>query len=103
MATVSLLVTLYIPSAHSLKEKRSTVRSLISRLRTRRQLSVAEVGLQDRIQQAQIGIAIVSGNLKTARQLATQTQVFVDNEVIGQAEVVGTEIEESLLTSEQLG
>ncbi len=99
MATISVLLTLHLPAAQSLKDKRAIVRSLVERLRSRRQLSAAEVGLQDRVQQAQIGFAVVSGDLATARRVATETQRFVDRELLGRAEVVSAEVEEAVLQS----
>ena len=97
MVTVSVLLTLYIPGAQSLKEKRAVVRSLVDRLRTRRRLSSAEVGLQDELQRARIGFAGVSGDLATARRLADEARRFVDDELIGRAEVVETALEETLI------
>ena len=97
MVTVSVLLTLRLPGAQSLKEKRAVVRSLVERLRGRRQLSASEVGLQDRVQQAQVGFAIVSGDIATARRVAEETRRFVDQELIGRAEVVSAEVEETVL------
>ncbi len=97
MVTVSVLLTLYIPGAQSLKEKRAVVRSLVERLRARHHLSSAEVGLQDEVQRARIGFAAVSGDLATARRVANEARRFVDDELIGRAEVVGTTVEETLM------
>ena len=97
VVTVSVLLTLYIPGAQSLKEKRAVVRSLVDRLRTRHHLSSAEVGLQNEVQRARIGFAAVSGDLTTARRLADAARRFVDDELIGRAEVVATAVEETLI------
>lgn len=97
MVTISVLVTILIPAADSLKDKRQVVRSLVERLRVRRQLSAAEVGSQDRVRQAQIGFAVVSGDFATARRLADQARRFIDDELIGKAEVLDTVIEETVL------
>ena len=97
MVTISVLLTLHLPGAQSLKEKRAVVRSLVERLRNRQQLSAAEVGLQDRVQQAQVGFAAVSSDLATARKLIDGARRFAEKDLIGRAEVVSTEIEETLL------
>ncbi len=97
MVTVSVLLTLQLFEAHSLKEKRAVVRSLVERLRSRRQLSAAEVGLQDRLQQAQVGFAVVSGDITTARRLADEARRFADEELIGRAEVVSSAVDEVVL------
>jgi len=49
---------LFIPHAHSLKEKRKIVKSLIARARSRHNVSASEVEHQDLWQRA--GIAIVA-------------------------------------------
>lgn len=100
MATVSVLLTLYLPGIESLKEKRAIVRSLVARLRSRLELTAAEVGDQDRLQHAQVGFAVVSGDLGTARRLADEARRFADAELLGRAEVVATAIEESVLDAD---
>jgi uncharacterized protein YlxP (DUF503 family) len=97
MVTVSVLVTISIPAANSLKDKRQVVRSLVERLRVRPQLSAAEVGAQDRVREAQIGFAVVSGDFTTARRLADEARRFIDDELIGKAEVIATALEETVL------
>ena len=94
MVTVSVLLTLHLPGVQSLKEKRAVVRSLVERLRSRRRLAAAEVGAQDQLQRAQVGFAVVSGDLATARQQAEEARRFVDEELLGRAEVVDTETDE---------
>ena len=100
MVTVGVLLTLRLPGVRSLKEKRAIVRSVVERLRSRRQLSAAEVGLQDRLQQAQVGFAVVSGDLATARGVVEDARRFVDRELLGRAEVVNAEVEEMMLGSD---
>ncbi len=94
MTTVSVLLTLHIPAAQTLKEKRAIVKSLVERLRGRMSVSAAEVGLLDRPQAARIGFAVVSGDRATARHAVDEVQRFVDRELLGRAEVVGTEVDE---------
>lgn len=94
LVTVSVLLTLHIPGAQSLKEKRAVVRSLVERLRGRLHLSAAEVGSLDRIQAARVGFAVVSGDIREARRLTDEARRFVDDELLGRAEVVRTEVEE---------
>ena len=55
-------VELFIPFAHSLKEKRSVVRGLKDQLRARFNVSVAEFGYQDKWQRALIGVCMLSGD-----------------------------------------
>jgi len=53
---------LSLPGCASLKEKRSVVRSLKDRLRSRFALSVAETGDQDVLTRAEISVALVSSD-----------------------------------------
>ena len=55
-------VELFIPFAHSLKEKRSVVRSLRDKLRARLNVSVSEYGYQEKWQRALIGVCMLNGN-----------------------------------------
>ena len=89
MITISVLVTISIPSALSLKDKRAVVRSLVERLRQRLRVTAAEVGRQDDPRSGQIGFALVSGDRATARRLADEALRFVEDELIGRAEIVG--------------
>jgi uncharacterized protein len=97
VVTISVLLTIDIPHSHSLKEKRSVVRSLVARLRQRMHLSAAEVGLQDRVGAAQVGYAIVSGDFATARAVAAEARRFVDSELIGRGEIIDQSTDEVVL------
>jgi uncharacterized protein YlxP (DUF503 family) len=97
VVTISVLLTIEIPESHSLKEKRAVVRSLVQRLRTRMHLSAAEVGEQNRVGRAQVGFAVVSGDLATARSLADAAQRFADDHLIGRGEVIDVATDEVIL------
>lgn len=99
MVTVSVLLTLRLEGVRSLKEKRAIVRSLVERLRTRQRVAAAEVGRQDDLRRAEIGFATVSGDLTTARRHVEQTRRFVEQELIGRAEVIDVEVDEVTLES----
>ena len=60
MVIGTLTLHLFLPSVHSLKEKRSITKSVIARVRNEFNISVAEVAEQDRWQLAVIGVACVS-------------------------------------------
>lgn len=57
----SLRIELHLPNAHSLKDKRSVVKSVVAKLRNEFNASVAEVDDQDLRQRAVIGVACVGG------------------------------------------
>ncbi len=53
---------LHLPGCASLKEKRGRIKPLISRLRREFNLSVAEIGLNDRWNQTLIGCAMIGND-----------------------------------------
>lgn len=57
-------ITLRLYSPNSLKEKRHIIKSLISKIRSNFNVSVAEVDLNDKWQLAQIGVATLSNDKK---------------------------------------
>ena len=68
---ISLLtMDLLIPWARSLKDKRSAVRGLKDRLRSRFNASVAEVAYQDKWQRAALAVCMVGSD---KRQLESDT------------------------------
>lgn len=88
MITISVLVTISIPAAQSLKDKRAVVRSLVERLRQRLHVAAAEVALQDDVRSAQVGFAVVSGDRATARHQTDEAVRFVESELIGRADIL---------------
>jgi len=63
----SCTITLYLPGVHSLKEKRSIVKSLLARMRNEFNVSAAEVDAQDAHGRAVLGVACVSASGEYAR------------------------------------
>jgi len=59
----------YLPGVASLKEKRSIIKPLQSRLRKTFNVSVAEVDYNDKWQSAKIAIAVVSNTRKHSHQM----------------------------------
>ena len=67
----ALTIHLHLPACSSLKEKRGRIKPLISRLHREFNVSVAEVDLQDKWQEAVIVCAMVGnehGHLESALQ-----------------------------------
>jgi uncharacterized protein len=59
----TLSFDLLLGDVQSLKEKRSVVRPIVAELRRRYDVSAAETGGQDLYRRAEIGVAVVSGDL----------------------------------------
>jgi len=74
---VVLTWQLRIPGSRSLKEKRMAVRSLRDRLRHGFHVSVAETGFQDVHDRAELTVALVASDGKTAGSLADRIDRFV--------------------------
>ncbi|MDO8885448.1 DUF503 domain-containing protein [Candidatus Oleimmundimicrobium sp.] len=64
-----LELDLHIPESHSLKDKRSIVKSIISKIRNKYNVSVGEMEHQDLCQRALIGIVCVSQNEHDLRRI----------------------------------
>lgn len=56
----SCTITLFLPFAQSLKDKRSVVKSLVARVRNEFNVSIAEVDAQNMWQKAVLGVVCVS-------------------------------------------
>jgi len=70
-------VDLRIASAHSLKDKRSVVKSIVEGSRRRFAVSAAEVGAQDSWQRAHLGFAVVASSARQAEEVLDDVERFV--------------------------
>lgn len=61
-AIAHLILVLHFPGAHSLKEKRQILSSLIGKVRERYPVSAAETGYQDLWQRALVEVVMVSSD-----------------------------------------
>jgi len=68
---------LHIPTSRSLKEKRGVLRPIVEGIRHRFQISVAEVGYQDKWQRALIGMAVVSDSYSHAGDVVDAVERWV--------------------------
>ncbi len=72
----------------SLKEKRQVIRSIIDKLRHRYNISIAETGSQDNLRRAEIGVAVVSNEVRYLEGLLGKIVNFVEtNEHVDIVEV----------------
>ncbi len=79
-----------LPPIESIKEKRRIVTSLKEKLQQKFRLSVAEVDLQDSLQYAQIGAALVSNSRSFGESVMHKALALVERTVegrLGDAEV----------------
>ncbi len=81
MVVASLRIDLVIPGSASLKDKRHAVRSLRDRIKSRFNVSVAEVDHQDLWQRAALGIAVVSADGQVVREVLDNVRRLVEQDV----------------------
>jgi len=73
-----LEVHLRIPEAHSLKEKRRVVKRVVERLKNKFNVSVSEIGDQDRWQSSIIGVVTVGSSKKIVDATLEKVIVFIE-------------------------
>ncbi|MCT4619957.1 MAG: DUF503 domain-containing protein [Marinisporobacter sp.] len=85
----SVEILMYEPN--SLKEKRQIIKSLIGRIQSRFNASVAEVDMQDKWRNAVIGFSCVSNTSKHANQMINNIIKFIEGD--NRVEIVKMDIE----------
>ncbi len=85
------IIIFRLHDCHSLKGKRSVVKSIINRVRNRFNVSVAEVGANDIYQRAEIGFALVGNNRSVINSKLDKVINMVED--MGLAEIIDTEME----------
>jgi uncharacterized protein YlxP (DUF503 family) len=71
-------ITLHLPAVHSLKEKRSVIKSVTARLHHEFNVSCSEVEYQDVWQSAGLGLAVVSNDSTHAHQVLEKAVQWVE-------------------------
>ena len=85
------IITFRLRDCRSLKGKRKIVKSIITRVRNRFNVSVAEVASQDLHQRAEVGFALVGNDQRLVNAKMDKILNMVDE--IGLAEMIDTEME----------
>jgi uncharacterized protein YlxP (DUF503 family) len=75
---------LHLPGCRGLKEKRMIVRSLKARVRNQFEVSAAEVGDQDLLQRARLGVAAVGPDQVPLDALLQNILAFVESNLDGE-------------------
>jgi uncharacterized protein YlxP (DUF503 family) len=71
-------IELHLPGAHSLKDKRSVLKSVSRRIRNEFNVSIAEVGEQDAWHSAVFGVVTVSNDAAYVHGLLTQVVNWIE-------------------------
>jgi len=85
-------IEMHIPESHSLKDKRHVVKSIISQVRNKFEISIAEVEHQDNWQIASLGIAYVSNDARHANEVLSRVVGYLQESRI-KAEILDYSIE----------
>ncbi len=85
------IIDLMVHESSSLKTKRRVVKSILGRVRSKFDLSIAEVGDQDKWQKSRLGFAVVSNEGGHAHRMLETVIGFVEK--LHLAEVVNADIE----------
>lgn len=82
---------IFLPCSESLKDKRRVLKSLKDRLRSRHNISLAEIDFQDLWQRSVLGIASISSSRTSLEQLFQDIRREIEDQIPG--EIVEQEIE----------
>ncbi len=77
---------LYLMAGNSLKEKRQVIRSIIEKLKNRYNISIAEVGGQEALRRAEIGLCLVSNETVYIEKVITGIVRFIEGD--GRVEII---------------
>lgn len=86
-----LQVAIRLPESHSLKEKRRLVKSLVTRVRNKFNVSISEVDSQDSWQLATLAVAHVGNARRYTNELLDQALRFMED--VKKIEVVDSQLE----------
>ena len=81
-----LIMDLYLPYSHSLKEKRKRLKRLRDRLGTRYNVAFSELEFQDKWQRSRIGVVTLNSGKqiieKTFNQILKDVEENIDGEIV---------------------
>ncbi len=81
-----LVLEIYFPYSHSLKEKRKRLRRLHDRLKSRHNIAVSELDFQDKWQRSRIGMVTLNSQRniieKTLNQIVRDIEETIDGEIL---------------------
>ncbi len=91
MVVGMLKIEMRLAEGSSLKEKRKVVKSLVDKIRSRFNASVAEVGANDKWQLIEVGITTVSNDRRHVDSSLNNILRFIESLYL--AEVIGSDME----------
>lgn len=83
MVIGAIKIKIYIPWAHSLKEKRMVVKSICAKVRNKFNVSIAEIGEQDVHQTIVLGVSCVTTDNAQADSIIDHVINFIESSTEG--------------------
>jgi uncharacterized protein YlxP (DUF503 family) len=81
-----LVIDIYLPYSHSLKEKRKRLKPLQDRLKSRHNVAVSELEFQDKWQRSRLGVVTLNNSKgvveKTLNQIVRDAEDMIDGEIV---------------------
>lgn len=84
-------IELRIPQTHSLKAKRQVLRKIKDRVKNKFNVSIAEVGENDKWQSSLLGLALVGNDRRQINSALDVVINFIEN--LNAAEIINSELE----------
>ena len=91
MVVGTLKISIYIHDSQSLKEKRKVVKSIVTKVQTKFNASIAEIGSNDKWQMVELGISTVANDRRFVNSTLDTILSYVDSLYLG--EIVDSDIE----------
>lgn len=91
MVVGTLKLSLYIHGNRSLKEKRKVVKSIVAKVHQKFNVSIAEVGSNDKWQMVELGISAVGNDRRFVNSALDTILSFLDSLYLG--EIIDSNIE----------
>ncbi|MTI81958.1 MAG: DUF503 domain-containing protein [Firmicutes bacterium] len=91
MVVGTLEIELFLGEASTLKEKRRVLKSIIDRVKSKFNVSIAEVDMQDMWQRSMLGVACISNQTSHAQSILNNVANFIEYQ--GNAEVISIHTE----------
>ncbi len=87
-----LTVQIFLPHSHSLKEKRKIIKSVVEKVRSRFNVSIAEIEYHDKWQRCTLGLVIIANNSGRVEQSLEGVFQFIEDRLLGSGEIISKEI-----------
>ena len=91
MVVGTLKITFHLTDNRSLKGKRKVVRSMVDRIKARFNVSIAEVGSNDKWQKIELGVSAVGNDRRHIDSSLNHVLGFLESLYL--AQIINTEIE----------